>query len=162
MLDYSFYNPESKCPPDEILLEILEKLENGAAAGQILENETRWEMFFHLSALRGNLIAWYPMEAHAEVLEIGAGCGALTSQLCKMASHVDALEACEEKAKINKLINEKADNLSIYVCGLDGFSVNKKYDYMLINNKLYNNLHKIYMHNKRSNQVLRILLIFYL
>ncbi len=47
---------------------------------------------WHLSSLRGALLAWYPFPEHASVLEIGSGFGGLTGELLRRADHVDALE----------------------------------------------------------------------
>ena len=42
-----------------------------------------WVEEYHLSPIRHNLLKWYPFGPRDTVLEVGAGCGALTGILCQ-------------------------------------------------------------------------------
>lgn len=132
MLDYRFYvqNNEEDVPEEE--REILAKLESGMTVDDILAGEERWTVFCRLSAIRENLLEWYPFEKTASVLQIGADCGALTGLLCEKTQSVDVLESSVTNAKIADIRNRDRHNLQIFPCSLKDFSPENKYDYIVM------------------------------
>lgn len=47
-----------------------------------------WPILYHFSALRENIISWFPLKKTDRVLEIGGGPGAITGALCRSAAEV--------------------------------------------------------------------------
>lgn len=66
----------------------------------ILDQEQRWPMLYHLSPARRALLEWAPWAPQATVLEIGAGCGALTGLLCEKSARVTAVELSAKRSRI--------------------------------------------------------------
>ena len=50
---------------------------------KILAEDDRWPGLYHFSPVRQNILGWYPFKKDASVLEIGAGCGAISGVLCR-------------------------------------------------------------------------------
>lgn len=132
ILNYTFYTGKDVYSDGDIEDEILDMVRSGKDTEEILRKDGRWPVLYHLSSLRENLLSWYPMEADANVLEIGAGCGAITGCLCRKAGHVDAIELSERRAKINAARNQEADNLTIYIGNFEDFVPERKYDYITL------------------------------
>lgn len=132
ILNYAFYTGKDVYSDGDIEDEILDMVRSGKDTEEILRKDGRWPVLYHLSSLRENLLSWYPMEADANVLEIGAGCGAITGCLCRKAGHVDAIELSERRAKINAERNQEADNLTIYIGNFEDFVPERKYDYITL------------------------------
>ena len=89
-------------------------------------------MFYQLSELRTGLISWYDFAPGAEVLEIGAGFGALTGRLCQMCAHVTATERSLFRAQAMAKRYENTDNLDIYVGDIARLEFDKKFDAIIL------------------------------
>ena len=82
---------------------------------QALEENDSWPVVYHLSPVRENLLAWYPFQKAASVLEIGAAGGAVTGAICKSASKVTAIDLSKIRSEIlanrhkNAAFNELID-----------------------------------------------------
>ncbi len=73
----------------------------GKTLDDIPTKECTWPVFYHMSPMRENICNWYPFRKDATVLEIGAGCGAVTGILCQKAAHVTSIELSRRRATIN-------------------------------------------------------------
>ena len=60
-------------------------------------------VFHNFSSARNGLIDWYDFREDAEVIELGAGMGALTGILCNKCKSVVSVEGSEKRAEIIKL-----------------------------------------------------------
>lgn len=60
--------------------------------GKVIYENLDWAVYYHLSNVRRNLLNWYPFRKEGSVLEIGAGCGAITGLLCDKCKKVTAVE----------------------------------------------------------------------
>lgn len=98
--------------------------------------DKRWPVVYHFSHLRHNILNWYPFRNDAVVLEIGAGCGALTGLLSRKAKRVVALELTTLRARINYERHQKLDNLEVVVGDFCQFESEQKFDYIVINGVL--------------------------
>jgi cyclopropane fatty-acyl-phospholipid synthase-like methyltransferase len=67
---------------------------------ELYATATDWPQRYHLSPSRANVIRALDLPADAVVLEIGAGCGAITRYLGESCAVVDALEPTFERARV--------------------------------------------------------------
>ena len=67
---------------EEHLLELVKHHEPEEYQDIILK-EKNWAVMYHLSQQRENILEWYPITKEDSVLEIGAGCGAISGVLAK-------------------------------------------------------------------------------
>ena len=106
----------------------------GARGGEISEDEARrnpiWEA--HLSPVRHNLLKWFPFEPSGKLLDIGAGCGALTGLFTSRLAQVTALEFNPQRAHITALRYQRASNLEVLVGGLQDLETDRRFRYVNI------------------------------
>ena len=97
-----------------------------------IADEPHFQVWYQLSSLRTGLLSWYPFREHAEVLEIGAGFGALTGLLCDRCAHVTATERSAYRASaLAKRWNVK-NNLDVYAGEWSEIRFDKKFDYIVL------------------------------
>lgn len=126
--------------PDEIryadgaepaLFEIFSSPNPQEAIRETLSTNPTWPMVYHLSSKRSSLVDWYDFKPGSRVLEIGAGCGAITEALVKKPVEVTSLEIDPVRARVNAERNKAAGNLEIIVGNMDDFKPKKKFDYVI-------------------------------
>lgn len=114
---------------EQELLGLFRDPESGSKISEILKDPS-WPMRYHLSEVRKNLLSWYPFRRGSNVLEVGAGCGALTGLLCDRAESVTAVELTKMRAEILHARHESRSNLEIYAGNLKAMQFEKKFDYV--------------------------------
>lgn len=91
---------------------------------------TNWPSRYHLSSERANLLR--PFTAHlspgARVLEIGAGCGAVTRFLGETGADVLALEGSVRRAGIARLRTRDLPNVQVVAERFQDFSCGDRFD----------------------------------
>ncbi len=90
------------------------------------------ETFEQLFTDRGFLLAWYPFKSNSEILEIGAGVGAITGVLCKKASKVVAVEKKKKRAQILQARYRDVSNLQVVHDHYMNLPYRKKFDYIVV------------------------------
>ena len=135
-LNLDFYNGEDHYSDGDIEDELLEIVKSHQNYEEILANDSRWPILYHLSPIRQNIINWYPFKANASCLEIGGGCGAITGALCDSLSEVKVVELSKRRASINFERHKSYDNLEIIVANLNDIKFNQKFDYITLNGVL--------------------------
>ena len=123
--------PYSDHEAEDILLDVFSGADSNQKRSEILANDPSWPLFYHLTPKRGNLLRWYEFSKNAQVLEVGAGCGAITEELVRNEIEVTALELTRKRALINANRNKKAKNLTMVVGNLDAYKPKKKFDYVV-------------------------------
>lgn len=98
--------------------------------------DTRWPIVYHFSHLRQNILNWYPFTIEDDLLEVGSGCGALTSLFCEKCHSVTSVELTERRASINFNRNKQYNNLEIIVGNFSEIKYEKKFDYIIVNGVL--------------------------
>jgi 2-polyprenyl-3-methyl-5-hydroxy-6-metoxy-1,4-benzoquinol methylase len=131
-LNYSFYNGVDLYSDGEIEDEMLEIAKNNNDFESVIAGDNRWPILYHFSNKRHNLLEWYPFDKEAEVLEIGAGCGAITGVLCNKCKHVTSVELSQKRSLINYYRNRDKENLEIIVGNLNDIQFDKKFDYITL------------------------------
>lgn len=118
---------------EDLLLDLFsnQKADINTKREEILSSNPSWPLYYHLSPNRVNLLRWYEFKNNASILEIGAGCGAITEELVKNQAKITALELTTKRALINAHRNSKAQNLEIIAGNFGDYSPSHKYDYMV-------------------------------
>ena len=81
------------------VLEILTGAEDlSSTSDELLVNASSWAERYHLNPARAHALRSLRLPAAAKVLEIGAGCGALTRYLGEQCALVDAVEPMTDRA----------------------------------------------------------------
>lgn len=80
----------------------------------LLEQKKSALFLYHLASMRSHLLEWFPFQGNENILELGAGAGALTGLFAERGAFVDALEPSEILAKCNAKRNDSASNLRIF------------------------------------------------
>lgn len=99
---------------------------------EILNNNPSWAMRYHLSPIRENLLSWYDFNPNASLLEIGAGCGAITRVFCEKLKKVVAVELSKRRSEIILERYKDKDNLTIYAGNLNDIKIEEKFDYITL------------------------------
>ena len=81
---------------------ILDIVKTGQDFMQYVGNENYYPIMYHLSPERENILNWYPFKKTDRVLEVGAGCGAITGSLCCKTARVTSVELSKRRAQINE------------------------------------------------------------
>lgn len=114
LLDDTFYpgwDPQSDGAEEE-LLELVSSYPEETYSDLIRERKN-WNILYHLSHVRQNLIEWLPITKEQTVLEVGAGCGALTGMLADKAKSVQCIEPSQKRSLINATRNQKREQIGI-------------------------------------------------
>lgn len=140
-MNYEYYNGSddySDGDIENVLLDYVKNrisLEGGSdydTVMDILRGDNRWPVLYHLSPVRQNIIDWYDMKKGSSVLEIGAGCGAVTAAICRQAAKVTSVELSKRRALINGYRNRQYGNLNIIVGNFNDIRFQETYDYITL------------------------------
>lgn len=117
---------------ENVQKKLLDAVKSEADIESCLLKEHSWEILYHLSKIRENILEWYPFDADASLLEIGAGCGALTGLFCRKVNRVVAVELSEREAAVNQERNKKYGNLTVINDNFFSIPIKEKFDYVTI------------------------------
>ena len=114
-LNYDSYSGSDLYSDGTVEDELLEIVKNHPESEYnfIIEERKSWPILYHLSHIRKNIIEWLPISNTETVLEIGAGCGAITGCLAEKARKVTCIELSEKRSMINAYRNIEKDNIEI-------------------------------------------------
>lgn len=131
-VNYQYYEGQDLYSDGDIEDEILEIVKQHPANeyNRIIAEQKSWPILYHLSDIRGNILQSMPINKNDEVLEVGAGCGAITGTLAKKAKHVTCIDLSKRRSLINAYRNRECDNIEIMVGNFQVIEPNlsKKYD----------------------------------
>ena len=133
IIRYDHYCGEDKYSDGSVEDYLLDLVKNQVDITGLAQEDKTYPVVYHLSHLRENIINWYPIGKNQTVLEIGAGCGAITRALCRRAKHVVSVELSKKRAQINFHRNIDVDNLTIYVGNQNDIDFDEKFDYVILN-----------------------------
>ena len=117
ILDERFYEGTDRYSDGDIenvLLEIAEKTPADELR-KVTEESLNWPVLYNFSPFRENIAEWIPLPEKAKVLEVGAGCGAITGCLSKKAGSVTCIDLSERRSMINANRLKESDNVTIMV-----------------------------------------------
>ncbi|HEU5005120.1 MAG TPA: class I SAM-dependent methyltransferase [Candidatus Saccharimonadales bacterium] len=115
---------------EDQLLELFMSDDANKQRFEILSNNPPWSLYYHLSPQRGNIIGWYEFEPDVKVLEVGAGCGAITEELLRQDVDLTALELTEKRSLINAYRNQ-GSALNVVVGNLEDYQPAELFDYVV-------------------------------
>jgi 2-polyprenyl-3-methyl-5-hydroxy-6-metoxy-1,4-benzoquinol methylase len=131
-VNVDYYSGEDLYSDGDIEDELLHIVDTHTDFTQVLLNDGRWAILYHLSPVRRNLLEWLPFKSDANLLEIGAGCGALTGLFCEKLQGVVAVELSKRRAEIVATRHKEQQNLEIYVGNLTDIEFGTKFDYITL------------------------------
>lgn len=99
---------------EDELLAIVKSFSIRDFPGIIIERKS-WPILYHLSPIRENIVEWIDISPEATVLEVGAGCGAVTGALAQKSKKVTCVELSKKRSTINATRNREKDNIEIFV-----------------------------------------------
>lgn len=135
-LDYTLYpgtDLYSDGKEEDELLRIVKEY-NEDEYDDIIRKRKSWAIAYHLSKKRQNIIEWIPFEHNMCVLEVGAGCGAITGVIANKVKKVTCVELSKKRSLINANRNKKHDNIEIKVGNFKEIELilTEKYDYITL------------------------------
>jgi GT2 family glycosyltransferase/SAM-dependent methyltransferase/glycosyltransferase involved in cell wall biosynthesis len=89
---------------------------------------TDWPSLYHLSGTRANILRPLEPDLCSDVLEVGAGCGAITRYLGERGGEVFALEGSPRRAAIARARTRDLKNVEVVCDKFDDFGCEKKFD----------------------------------
>ena len=129
MTTNSFYNPKHDNTSPDTAAKLRLILESGIDIRETALDQTDWDVFYHLSDIRKNILSWIEFKQDCTILEIGAECGAITGLLCEKAKHVTATDPSKEYCGINSIRN-RYDDLDIIAGRFKDIKLTCTYDYV--------------------------------
>ena len=89
---------------------------------------TDWPSLYYLSSTRSNLLRVFDADLSGDILEIGAGCGAITRYLGEQGGRVLALEGSSRRASIARSRTRDLQNVSVLAESFESFNIEKRFD----------------------------------
>jgi len=135
-LDYKYYPGEDLYSDGFIEDEILDMVQNNSEDqfSKIIQDSLSWPVLYHLSNQRTNIISWYPFGENDKILEVGSGCGAITSALAEKAERVTCIDLSKKRSLINAYRNKRHQNIDIIVGNFKDVEreLDQTYDYITL------------------------------
>ena len=133
-VNYDFYTGQDNYSDGDVENDIIEYLEKYGEEKyqQIFEKDISWPVFYHITPIRKNILNWYPIKPDSEILEIGAGMGAVTNALCDKAKYVTSVELSKQRATAIEKRCKHQDNLELIIGNFNDIKFNKKFDYITL------------------------------
>ena len=95
---------------------------------ELRQHCTDWPSLYHLSGSRANVLRPFENILNGDVLEIGAGCGAITRYLGECGVNILALEGSPRRATIARSRTRDLENVTILAESFDQFTCNHQFD----------------------------------
>lgn len=133
-LDYSYYSGEDVYSEGEAEDALLEMVKNHVESdyAKLIQETCSWSVMYHLSNIRENIVSWIPIKSTDRVLEIGAGCGAVTGELANHAESVTCIDLSKKRSLINAYRHKTYDNINILVGNFKIIEPNLRHKYDII------------------------------
>lgn len=136
ILNYTHYRGTDIYSDGDIEDELLSIVQNYSEKdfNHIIAERNKWAILYHLSHMRSNIIEWLPIKKRDVILEIGAGCGAITGTLAEKAQQVDCIELSKRRSLINAYRNKDKNNIEVFIGNFEDIEKNieKQYDYITL------------------------------
>ena len=135
-LNLDYYSGEdlySEGAAEDMLLDLVTRYSESEYE-HVIQNSKSWSVMYHLCHIRENIVSWLPILPDSKVLEIGAGCGAVTGGLAKKGGQVDCIELSKKRSLINATRHREYNNINIFVGNYTDVEPNltEEYDYITL------------------------------
>lgn len=117
---------------ENYILSIYKDNPNEEDIEKILLSNNNWAVQYHLSPDRENLLSWYNFKEKASILEVGAGCGAITGIFLEKRMDVTAVELTKRRADIIRERYKDNKNLKVYDGNIHKQKLTQKFDYVTL------------------------------
>lgn len=109
------YAVQTLCDTEqEKVRELLQMLTDDADINMLVRGQSDYFYLKNLFYGREAITAAMDIGEGQRVLEVGAGCGAVTGRLCAQADSVVCVDWSAERSRINALRHQNCDNLTVY------------------------------------------------
>ncbi len=95
---------------------------------ELRQHCTDWPSLYHLSGTRANVMRPFEAFIKGDILEIGAGCGAITRYLGECGANVLALEGSPRRAAIARSRTLDLENITVLAEKFDQFQCDQQFD----------------------------------
>ena len=95
---------------------------------ELRQHCTDWPTLYHLSGTRANILRPFATALTGDILEIGAGCGAITRYLGESGANVLALEGSQRRAAIARSRTRDLKNVMVLAEKFDQFQCDHRFD----------------------------------
>ena len=128
-LNYKWYKgTDLYSDGDEVENHILDIVSNESGFDYCHPDMNNWPVLYHLTRQRENICLPMDLRSDDEVLEIGAGMGAVTGGVAPYVKKVDCIELSRRRSLINATRHKDMDNIEIIVGNFQDIEIEKKYD----------------------------------
>lgn len=118
---------------EEAVLNLVEQASDlSSTSDELIRGAQGWAQTYHLHPGRANVVRTLEFPAGARVLEIGAGCGAITRYLGETVALVDAVEPVPGRAAVARARTRDLDNVEVFVGELSDVPEEPAYDVVLV------------------------------
>jgi len=128
LTDYSGQDYYCDGDIEDALLQIVMSRKESDDFTDVILTDNRWPVLYHLSDERKNIIDVMRIDQNDSLLEIGAGCGALSGGLADRAAKVTCVELSKKRSLINAYRNSEYSNIIIKVGNFRDISFTDSYD----------------------------------
>jgi SAM-dependent methyltransferase len=111
---------------------IREAADLSSMSDELAAQATSWAERYHLTTSRANLLRPFALPEDAVVLEIGAGCGAITRYLGERCGWVDALEPVLSRARAARARVRDLSNVEVFVGSIEDLPSGPGYDLVVV------------------------------
>ncbi len=137
ILDDTWYSGEDRYSDGAVedeLLAIAKNCKTEADYNAAIARAKSWPVLYHFSHIRQNIVSWMPITKEDSVLEIGAGCGAVTGALAEKAASVTCIDLSRKRSMINAYRNSGCENLRITLGAFEDVEkhLTDTYDYITL------------------------------
>ncbi len=129
ILNYDYYSGKDLYSEgDETENKVLEIVKRTDNYEEEIMNNNDWILIYQLLRQRENIVEPMEILPTDEVLEIGAGMGALTGAIAKQCKKIDCIDLSKRRSRVNAYRNKQYDNIEIFVGNFQDMKITKKYD----------------------------------
>lgn len=127
-INYEFYTGEDLYSDGDIENIILDMVKEDDSYRYTDKRFDNWAVLYHLSRQRENIVAPMDIKASDDVLEIGAGMGAVTGALAEKARKVTCIDLSKRRSLVNAYRHKDMDNIELIVGNFNDVKLSEKYD----------------------------------
>lgn len=129
VLNYKYYSGKDLYNDgDDVENKILDIVKSEKGYEFVHPDYEYWPVMYHLTRQRENIVEPMVLSKEDEVLEIGAGMGAITGALASRCKCVDCIELSKRRSLVNAYRHQDMDNIQIMVGNFQDVEIEKKYD----------------------------------